>query len=115
MRILMGRHPLRMAVGLAALLSLSTPFPSPQWGKPWIGPVSSFAQDGWKAEYDEVCSKTDLAMTLPREELSALIDRCDKLRPKIELEEETTRKIYLRRLQMCRDLYKFVLEAKESN
>jgi hypothetical protein len=114
MMIPLARHPLRLAIGLAALLCLSIPFPSPQWGDPGIGPVSSFAQDGWKAEYDEVCSKTDLAMTLPREELSTLIDRCDKLRPKIELEEESTRKVYLRRLQMCRDLYKYVLEAKES-
>lgn len=113
MRIPLARHPLRLAVGLATLLCLSTPFPSPQWGDPGFGATFCFAQDGWKAEYDEVCSKTDLAMTLSREELSALIDRCDKLRPKIELEEGSTRKVYLRRLQMCRDLYKYVLEAKD--
>jgi hypothetical protein len=72
------------------------------------------AQEGrWKAEYDEVWSKTDLAMTLSGEELKALIRRCDQLKPKIESEEESTRKVYLRRLQMCRELYKFVLDAKE--
>ena len=71
-------------------------------------------EEGWKAEYDSVCSKTEVAMTLPRGELSALIDRCDRLRPRIELEEESTRKVYLRRLQMCRELYKYVLEEKES-
>lgn len=79
-----------------------------------FGPETLQAQEErWKAEYDSVCSKTDVAMTLSKEELSALIDRCDRLRPKIELEEESTRKVYLRRLQMCRDLFKYVLEAKE--
>ena len=101
-----------VSIGIAAALFVAE-IPS-LTGRPSFGPPVLLAQEGgWKVEYDSVCSKTDLAMTLPREELSALIDRCDKLRPKIELEEESTRKIYLRRLQMCRELYKFVLEAKE--
>jgi hypothetical protein len=81
---------------------------------PSFGPTVSLAQEGWKAEYESVCAKTDMAMTLSAEELKELIAGCDRLKPKIEAEEETTRKVYLRRLQMCRDLYKYVLEAKES-
>jgi hypothetical protein len=101
-----------VSIGIAAALFVAE-IPS-LTGRLSFGPPVLLAQEGgWKVEYDSVCSKTDLAMTLPREELSALIDRCDNLRPKIELEEESTRKIYLRRLQMCRELYKFVLEAKE--
>jgi hypothetical protein len=52
-------------------------------------------------------------MVLSIAELKGLIVRCDKLKPQIEMEEESTRKVYLRRLQMCRDLYRFVLENKE--
>ena len=83
-------------------------------GRPSFGPGVSLAQEAWKAEYEAVCSKTDVAMTLSVDELKGLVARCDRLKPQIESEEESTRKIYLRRLQMCRDLYKFVLESKES-
>jgi len=54
-----------------------------------------------------------LAMTLSEEELNGLIARCDQLKPKIEAEEESTRKVYLRRLQMYRDLSQYVLVSKE--
>lgn len=77
-----------------------------------FGPSASLAQEEWKAEFDAVCSKTDVAMTLPPGELTELIARCDRLKPKIEAQEESTRKVYLRRLRMCRDLYIYVLENK---
>ena len=83
-------------------------------GRPPFGTAISLAQEGWKAEYEAVCSKTDVAMTLSADELRGLVARCDRLKPQIEAEEESTRKVYLRRLQMCRDLYKYVLESKES-
>jgi len=51
-------------------------------------------------------------MTLSRDELTDLIGRCDRLKTRIEAEDESTRKVYLRRLGMCRDLYRFVLESK---
>jgi len=70
------------------------------------------AQEGWREEFDAVCAKTDIAMTLSRDELSDLIGRCDRLQARIEAEEESTRKVYLRRLRMCQDLYRFVLESK---
>ena len=84
----------------------------PLTGRLSPGPAVSLAQEGWKAEFDAVCAKTDVAMTLSVEELKGLIVRCDQLKPKIEAEEESTRKVYLRRLQMCRELYKYVLDNK---
>ena len=77
-----------------------------------IGPAVAHAEDGWKAEYQAVCSRTELAMTHTVGELKALIARCDQLKPRIEAEEESTRKVYLRRLQMCRELYQYVLDSK---
>lgn len=82
-------------------------------GCPPFGPAISLAQEGWKTEYESVCAKTDVAMALPAEELKELIAHCDKLKPRIEAEEESTRKVYLRRLKMCRDLYEYVLESKQ--
>ena len=99
------------SIGIAAALFVAEA-PS-LTGGPSFGPPVLLAQEvGWKAEYDSVCSKTDIAMTLSGEELQALIARCDQLKPKIEAEEESTRKVYLRRLQMCRELYKYVLDSK---
>jgi hypothetical protein len=71
------------------------------------------AQENWKMEFDQVCSKTQDAMVFNPEELRSLIRRCDTLKPVIEKLDESHRKVTLKRLQMCRDLYQFVLEAKE--
>lgn len=69
--------------------------------------------EDWKKEYEEICSKTSDVMTLSLEELRDLISRCDKLKAVIEgLEDDSTRRVYLKRLQMCRDLYNFALEEK---
>jgi hypothetical protein len=71
------------------------------------------AQNDWKYEFDDICSKTQDSMALAPDELKRLVDRCDALRPRIEKLEETQKKVYLKRLQMCRDLLAFVLESKE--
>jgi hypothetical protein len=64
-------------------------------------------------EFEDVCSKTQDAMVIPSGELKNLVDRCDKLKPRIEQLDESQRKVYLKRLQLCRDLYFFVLETRE--
>jgi len=70
------------------------------------------AERAWLAEFNEICAKTEVAMSLSSEELMALLTRCEQLQPAIEAEDPSTRKVYLRRLQQCRDLYRFVLESK---
>ncbi len=89
---------------LAALLAVSK------------GPLSSglaYSQEDWRKEFDEICSKTENAMAFSVEELRSLVGRCDALKSRVEKLEEPERKITLRRLQMCRDLYAFVSEMKE--
>lgn len=68
----------------------------------------------WKAEFDRICAKTNDAMTLPEGELKSLIEECDKLRPKIEALDESTKKVYLKRLKSCKDLFSYVLETKQT-
>lgn len=74
------------------------------------------AQVDWKQEYADVCAKTDMALELPSDELKGYIDRCDALRIRIEeldgKTHATEKKVYLKRLKMCRDLYVFSLEYK---
>ena len=75
--------------------------------------TSSIYAHDWKSEYEDICSKTSDAMALTEDELKKLIERCDRLKPVIEaLEDESTKKVYLKRLQMCRNLYNFCLEQK---
>ncbi|HXX58975.1 MAG TPA: hypothetical protein VEI96_13325 [Thermodesulfovibrionales bacterium] len=71
------------------------------------------AQEEWKMEFDDLCSKTQDAMAFRSDELRSLITRCDKLKPSIEKLDEASRKVYSKRLQMCRDLFSYVLESKE--
>jgi len=73
-----------------------------------------FAQNDWKAEFDDICSRTDQALTLSQEEISVLIQRCDKLKPAIEQLDESQKKVYLRRLQLCRNLFAFALDSLKS-
>ena len=103
------RRPILLCACATALLLFGNPLLT---GRPSFEPTVSLAQEGWKTEYESVCAKTDIAMTLSVEELKGLIAGCDKLKPQIEKEEESTRRVYLRRLKMCRDLYDYVLENK---
>lgn len=80
----------------------------------FLGAETSFAGEDWRKEFDEVCARTQDAMDLTAMELRSLIERCDKLKPTIEALDDSQRKVFLKRLQMCRDLYAFVLESLES-
>jgi hypothetical protein len=71
------------------------------------------AEEMWKMEFDKVCGQTDNAADLSVEELKKALVRCDALKPQIEALEATPRKVYLKRLQMCRNLFAYLLEGKE--
>ncbi len=75
-------------------------------------PAAAVAQDDWKKEFEDVCSQTQDAMSFTPDELKGLVGRCDALRPRIDKLDETQKKIYLKRLQMCRDLFAYTLESK---
>ena len=106
-----------IAVMLIVCMSPSATFIQFQSGG--IGALSlvrpAQAEESWKQEFEEVCGKTEDSMGMTADELKTLMARCDKLKPLIEAQEETTRKVYLRRLQMCRDLLAYVLEVKNKN
>ncbi|MFC1844385.1 hypothetical protein ACFLZ5_06300 [Thermodesulfobacteriota bacterium] len=87
-------------------------------GNFFIGnPDIAYAQDEWKQEYSAICAKTQNAMILTVDELQSLIDRCDKLQTQIDVlagpQAKTEKKVYTKRLKMCRDLYDFALQHKE--
>lgn len=71
------------------------------------------AEQAWEKEFNDVCSKTTDSMSLSREEIKLLIARCEKLKPVIDGQEETTRKVYRKRLEMCKNLFVFMLESNK--
>jgi len=73
-----------------------------------------YGENDWRTEFDETCSKTTDSMMLSVNELTTLVQKCDRLQKLIEAEDETVRKVYLKRLQMCRNLYVFVLDTKKN-
>jgi len=82
-----------------------------------LAPAAAMAAEsapvGWKAEFDAVCGQTDNAASMSAAELINAIARCDALKPQLEALEATPRKVYLKRLQMCRNLFTYLLEGKE--
>ena len=77
------------------------------------GAAVVYTQDDWKKEFDDICSKTQDAMAYSEEELNKLVVRCDKLKPVIENLGETQRKVFLKRLSLCRNIFVFALEPRE--
>jgi len=75
---------------------------------------SASAEEKWRAEFDDTCGKTTQAMTLSPDELQTLLDRCAALERVIESQEESVRKVFLKRLKLCRDLYAYVLDYKRN-
>jgi hypothetical protein len=72
------------------------------------------AAESWEAEFHDVCGRTDDAMIMGIDELKSLTRRCDAMKAQIEKLPEPGRKVFLKRLRMCRDLYIFTIETKEN-
>lgn len=69
-------------------------------------------EEGWRAEFDAVCGQSENTMTMTVAELRSAIEKCDRLKGAIEALEPTPRKVYLKRLQMCRNLLSYMLENR---
>jgi hypothetical protein len=102
----------RTIVLLLALQSVVFPISFPAGLQPTMEVRQACAQEGWREEFDAICAKTDMAMTLSNAELTDLIGRCDQVKARIATEDDSTRRVYLRRLQMCQDLYRYVLQSR---
>ena len=68
----------------------------------------------WREEFARICSMTNIADTLSREELQALIDDSEALLSVLEALSAPDAKIYVFRTKMCRDLFIYSLQILES-
>jgi hypothetical protein len=80
----------------------------------WLVQGMAWGAEPWREEFDAACAKTDDAMALSLAELDLLLQRCSALQKIIEVQEESVRKVYLKRLQLCRNLYAYVAEFKKN-
>ena len=82
-----------------------------------LNTVYAQEQGDWKQEYADTCAKTQNPMELSVAELKERIERCDKLQERINKLEgpraDSEKKVFTKRLKMCRELYQFALEYKE--
>jgi len=78
----------------------------------WQG--AALGAEAWLAEFESTCAKTNDAMELSTQELSLLIESCTRLQKVIETQEESLRKVYSKRLQLCKNLYVYVLDYKKN-
>ncbi|MFZ4855769.1 MAG: hypothetical protein ACOYL3_05175 [Desulfuromonadaceae bacterium] len=78
-----------------------------------VPPYGICGDPPWRVEFDETCANTSSAMDFSLTELQALITRCEKLQKAMDQLDESTRKVFLKRVLMCKNLYQFVLDAKK--
>ena len=72
----------------------------------------SFAnEESWRDEYNSICGDSQEAVLLPREEINTLIDKCDKLLNKIKAADNPRKKIFIFRIEKCKNFYKFIADS----
>ncbi len=76
--------------------------------------VAVSAAENWKAQFDDICGKVQGADSLSNQELSAMVEKADKLAPEIQRSDDPAKKVYLQRLKKCRNLYAFMLETRQT-
>lgn len=75
--------------------------------------ASVYSEYAWLPEFEEICGKTDESGSMTKEELKAMITRCDNVRPQIEKADHPQKNVFLFRLDKCRKLFLYVLELDE--
>jgi len=78
-----------------------------------LSPATGRGEEAWRESFEQTCSRTSEAMTMSVAELSTLLERCGALQKIVDVQEESVRKVFTKRLQLCKNLYAYVLEYKQ--
>ena len=72
----------------------------------------SFAnEESWMDEYNSICGDTQKAIKMHSEELNILIDKCDKLLNKIKGSDNPRKKIFIFRIEKCKNFYQYIADS----
>ncbi len=69
-------------------------------------------EESWLRELDELCGSSQAAMTLSSEEVTTLVERCDRIIAEITGTDNPRKKLYLFRLERCRNFYQYIINLK---
>jgi len=78
-----------------------------------LGGADVLAADDWKQAFNDLCAKTQNAMAYMPDELRDFVADCDRLKAAINELQEPEKTIYGKRLERCRGVFDYVLQAKE--
>lgn len=76
-------------------------------------PVLSGEVIEWKEQFETICSQTTAAASLSAGQLQKLVNESDELLARLKLLEEPSVKVYIFRLEKCRDLFQFMLDWQQ--
>ncbi len=76
--------------------------------------AGTVAAGDWAEDFGRLCGATETAESLSVDELKALIAECDTLREVIEKEAGKQKKVYLFRLEKCRNFFSYLVTLKET-
>ena len=65
-----------------------------------------------KAEFDRICGKVQVALSLNEAEIRLLIENSRALREALQQAENPQAKVFLKRLQLCEDFFEYSLEVQ---
>jgi hypothetical protein len=69
----------------------------------------------WKARFEEICAQTEVATSLPSDQLRKLIRDSHELIDTLSTVEDPSAKVYVFRLKMCLDFFQFALDWQQVN
>jgi polyhydroxyalkanoate synthesis regulator phasin len=70
--------------------------------------------ESWKERFERICAQIEIAETLTREELEELIRECDALLEELQTLQAPGARVYVFRLEKCRDFFRYTLDLREA-
>lgn len=64
----------------------------------------------WKEAFERICAQTEVATSLSKEQLEKLVSDADVLIGELRDVEDPWAKVYIFRLEKCRDFFEFTLQ-----
>ena len=123
----MNKHLKVSTICIAVLIAIFSPLPglcSPNGDVAGIeeqageksaqGPADSQQNLSWKEEFERLCAQTEIAATLPDQQIRDLIKDSDALLERLESLRDRQVRVYVFRLKKCRMFFEFALELNET-
>ena len=79
---------------------------------PYFSPFA--AAQSWIEDFDKICAQAEFADSLPTAALKELVLESDKLLVVIEAGNDPRKKVFIFRLNKCRNLFVYIMDLREA-